>query len=100
MNTVSANFQVGNIVDFEGSNYSVYGKIKSIENDKAKIEFTQPNRPKVCEKCGSSRDLSLENGNGQVVCMATGCGYEHGYKIWEEEHPVDALMMAPKEFQS
>ena len=38
-----------------------------------------PNHPTVCARCGSSHGLSRDGGSGEIVCLITGCGHEHGF---------------------
>lgn len=92
--------KVGSVVDFNGSKLSVYGVVKSIDEGKITLAFREANHPKVCAKCGSSVSLSRDGVSGKIVCMRTGCGHEHGFKEWEEEHLISELTLAPKKFQS
>jgi hypothetical protein len=90
-------FKIGDLVDFEGSTYSVYGEVESIDekNGEAKVKFVEANRPRVCEKCGISFLLSKDIMTGEVVHMMTGCGHKHGFIEWKEVISLSKLILAP-----
>jgi len=90
---------IKSVVDFTDSKYRVYGVVKSIEGEKVTLSFTEANHPEACEKCGSSVNLSVNGGSGEVECLRTGCGHRHGFKEWEEDHLISELTLAPEKFQ-
>ena len=51
-----------------------------------------PNRPKECAECGFEAFLSVNGGTGEVVCMRSGCGCEHGFSKKEVTIPLKDLV--------
>ena len=72
-------FKVGDLVDIKGWTLTYYGKIvEIIGNDEARISLKTARMPTSCKKCGEAYFLLVGFTNG-VVCVRTGCGYEHGF---------------------
>lgn len=56
------------------------GRITNISDAVATVKFKIPNQPNYCSDCGSPAHLSVNGGTGEVICMKSGCGYNHGFK--------------------
>ena len=74
---------------------TLYGSITELHPDsKAIIIFWIPREPKernACDECGSAT-LSVNGSTGEIVCMRSGCGHEHGFKSREEVISLDLLV--------
>lgn len=72
------------------------GRIMELRpNSKALVHFRTPRQPKerrICDKCGLSGGLSRNGGTGEITCMRTGCGHDHGFDEHDEELPLDQLV--------
>lgn len=79
-------FQIGNLVGKRGKRSTHLGKITAIfhGSDEACVTFTVAIQPTACMECGEKYYLSENVVSGEIVCMATGCGYKHGFKRWDE----------------
>ena len=74
------NFSVGStFLVGAGAKYPVQMRVLSQKGTRVKVEISTPRRPRVCRKCGSLA-LSRNGVTGVTVCMATGCGYNFGYR--------------------
>lgn len=74
-------FKVGDVVDLVGCPALRGGKITELlpSVEGVKVLFKTPRQTDFCEQCGSQFNLSRNGGTGEVVCMRTGCGHEHGF---------------------
>jgi ribosomal protein S27E len=90
---------VGSIVDYQVNPHTVFGKVKSIDGTEVTVSFREANLPTVCARCGNFSQLSVNGGTGEIECLASGCGHEHGFKEWEEKHPISKLTLAPDKLQ-
>lgn len=66
------------------------GILKSIDGENTVVEFRVPVNPYVCASCGSHSGLSRNGATGQVTCMRSGCGHDHGFELVE----VDFLKLS------
>ena len=67
------------------------GKLIKVKGQIATVAFEVPNLPRRCEGCGMISGLSRNAGTGEIVCMSTGCGHEHGFKNIAVEIPFSNL---------
>lgn len=77
-------FQVNDVVDVKGrSDITNYGTIVAMPNrDQAQVKFRTPKQPKkrnICDSCGFPHMLSQNGGTGEITCMRSGCGHDHGF---------------------
>lgn len=66
---------------------TVYGTIKKIDGASAVVHFKVPRVPKrhgVCDRCNFPGMLSRNGGSGEIECMRSGCGHEHGFDHRDE----------------
>lgn len=68
-----------------------HGTVKGVQGDLVDLEFAIPNRPSVCKSCGSSYSLSVLGNTGEVECLASGCGHNHGTRLVTMTFPIDML---------
>jgi hypothetical protein len=68
------------------------GTIVEIRGDIASVKFTVPRTPDKCDKCGFLGILSVNHSSGQVECLRSGCGHEHGFEEVTKEIPLDQLI--------
>lgn len=72
---------------------SYYGRVKEfLSNDRVIVGFKEPHQPQSCGACGSPFALSVNAGTGEIVCMRSGCGHEHGYRHWDEVVDVSDVL--------
>lgn len=63
------------------------GEIQSlVGTNHARVLFKKPQEVKVCAACGSWFNLSKNGATGEITCMKSGCGHDHGFT--EESHVV------------
>ena len=71
------------------------GKVLAILPDnKVSVEYQLPRQPKedgLCDHC-SSISLSMNGATGEIVCMSTGCGHEHGFDEKVETFLVNKIV--------
>jgi hypothetical protein len=69
-----------------------HGEITELRPDgMALVHFRMPRLPRVCGSCGMASGLSVNGDTGEVVCMRSGCGHEHGFDERDEEFSLDLL---------
>ncbi|XOU94845.1 MAG: hypothetical protein ACNFW9_02130 [Candidatus Kerfeldbacteria bacterium] len=88
-------FNVGDMVDEQGSKLIVYGRILSLTETEAQVKFRIPLREKnkgFCDACGSSDHLSINDDTDELVCLVTGCGHEYGFKETTETIALTKLI--------
>jgi hypothetical protein len=61
------------------------------DNTAAVVAFRVPNTPDRCEKYGRMSGLSVNGGTGEVECMASSCGHEHGFRTATVSLPLSSL---------
>jgi hypothetical protein len=88
-------FNVNDLVDVRGRRLTNYGIVREVHaNGKALVHFRTPRQPYEgrCEYCGFSGMLSNNGATGEVVCLRSGCGGEHGFDERDETIPLDLLI--------
>jgi hypothetical protein len=90
----------GDLVDVQDRKLTHYGKfVENLPNQEARIRMKTANEPKergVCDNCGSP-NLSLEGSTGEITCIRTGCGHDHGFREWDEIIPIAKLINVTKQ---
>lgn len=72
-----------------------YGVITELRPGKAVVHFRTPLEPKkrnVCDSCGWPGLLSVNGHTGEVVCMRSGCGHDHGFGERDEVLSLELLV--------
>ena len=73
-----------------------YGTIEELRPDnKALVHFRTPRQPEergCCDHCHWPGMLSQNGGTGEVVCMRSGCGHDHGFDERDEVLSLDLLV--------
>lgn len=67
------------------------GIVREIVDSRVLVGFNLPNTPVECAQCGSLENLSYSASSGQVECLATGCGHEHGFKEFTTTLPIATI---------
>lgn len=85
---VAARFAIGDLVNVRERKLAYYGEVREfLPEDRLIVRFKEPREPNngiCCDKCGWPGGLSTNGGTGEVVCMHSGCGHEHGFREWDE----------------
>jgi hypothetical protein len=85
----------GDLVDVRERELTHLGQfVEILPNQEARIHMKTAKEPKergVCDQCGSM-NLSLNGGTGEITCIRTGCGHDHGFREWDEIIPVVKLI--------
>lgn len=88
-------FKAGDLVDVIGRRLTHYGKIIEITDDKAVVHIKatrEPKRENCCDDCGWPGFLSMYGNTGEIVCMKSDCGYNHGLEERDEIIPLEKLI--------
>ena len=59
-----------------------WGKVTDKSFSDWEVTYKIPRKPEekgVCDKCKCPGRLSKNGGTGEIVCMRSGCGHEHGF---------------------
>lgn len=62
-----------------------------LPNGKAEVKLRSPKLVRYCVACGAVASLSQNAATGEVVCMRSGCGHEHGFDTLVEEFEITQL---------
>ncbi len=65
-----------------------------LADGKAEVHFKRAREPVVCQACGGIAHLSRNASTGEIVCMRTGCGEEHGFDVIVETLPIADISSA------
>ena len=89
-------FNVEDVVDVPSrGDLTAYGTIRELlTHGRALVHFVIPRQEKernVCDDCGF-RTLSRNVGTGEIVCMDSDCGHEHGFDERDEALSFDLLV--------
>ena len=88
-------FHVSDVVDVTERDLVVYGVISELLPDnKVTVHFKEPRYPKkcgICDACHWPGYLSMNAGTGEMVCMRSGCGHEHGFEERDEIISISKL---------
>jgi len=75
---------------------TTYGTVSELRPDgRAVVHFRIPRQPKergVCDYCRFPGLLSMNGATGEIVCMRSGCGHEHGFEERDEVILFDQLV--------
>ena len=89
-------FNVKDLVDVPGRELTNYGRIRELRSGgRALVRFREPRQPKrgdCCDSCHFPGMLSQEVGTGEISCMRSGCGYQHGFDERNEMIALDLLV--------
>ncbi len=87
---------ISDVVDVVGRNLTHYGRLDEIlPNKEARVHFDTPRQPRkrgFCDECQMPGMLSIDGSTGEIVCMRTGCGHEHGFEGRDEIIPIGQLI--------
>ena len=87
---------VSDLVDVKGRNLTFGGRVKAfLPKNEVVVHFKTPRQPKkrnFCDDCGMHGTLSMNGDSGEVVCMRTGCGHEHGFEERDEVIKTELLV--------
>jgi hypothetical protein len=64
-----------------------------LPNGKAEVRLRRPKQVRSCASCGAVASLSENASTGEIVCMRSGCGHEHGFDTIVDEFALEQLAM-------
>lgn len=89
-------FHVKDLVDVPGRALTNYGRIRELRSGgRALVRFREPRQPEqsgCCDSCHFPGMLSQNAGTGEISCMRSGCGHEHGFDEHDELIAFDLLV--------
>lgn len=69
--------------------------LKHLSENRVAVRFRIPHQPaerNVCDRCGFPGMLSKNGATGEIVCMRSGCGHDHGFEEWGRDFQFDQLV--------
>jgi hypothetical protein len=87
-------FNEGDRVRITGSREWRGGEFsRLLPSGKAEVRLRRPRSVRFCEACGAVASLSENATTGEIVCMKSGCGHEHGFDTIVDEFALEQLAM-------